>query len=64
MRHLKSRHGETKDLPLLFDRSHQSFTVETGTAIHTKPDTGKMRSALSSLWNRTAPAADDTGGAE
>lgn len=64
LRHLKSRHGETKDLPLLFDRAHQSFTVETSTATHAKPDTGKMRSVLASLWDRTAPAADDTGGVE
>ncbi|MCH8851347.1 MAG: DNA helicase [Planctomycetes bacterium] len=64
LRHLKSRHGETKDLPLLFDRAHQSFTVETSTATHAKSDTGKMRSVLASLWDHTAPAADDAGGVE
>jgi len=64
LRHLKSRHGEAKDLPLLFDRAHQSFTVETSIATHAKPDTGKMRSVLVSLWDHTTPAADDTGGVE
>ncbi len=64
LRHLKSRHGETKDLPLLFDRRHQSFTVESNTATLAIADAGKLRSVLASLWDYTAPAADDTGGVE
>src|SRR5207302_3737634 len=26
LKHLKSRHGETRDIPLMFDRPHQRFT--------------------------------------
>ncbi len=57
LRHLKSRHGEQRDIALTFDEARQGFTPTGSTA--TKPD-GKLQKALASLWQRTAPAADDT----
>ncbi len=59
LRHLKARHGETRDLSLAFDRAHQSFTADPLVRTTTKPDPGKLKSALASLWTRTAPAPDD-----
>lgn len=59
LRHLKARHGETRDLSLAFDRAHQSFTPEPVARTTGKPDAGKLKSALAGLWTRTAPAPDD-----
>jgi replicative DNA helicase len=61
LRHFKSRHGEVKDLPLTFNRRLQRLTP-AGADRATRPDGGKMRSALAALWNRTAPAGEDEGG--
>jgi replicative DNA helicase len=62
LRHLKSRHGDTQDLPLAFDRRLQRFgPTEDGQASHST--NGKLRSTLSSLWARTAPAPDTEGSA-
>lgn len=58
LRHLKSRHGEARDLALTFDRKLQRFTP-AATDQGPRPDSGRMRSALAALWNRTAPARDD-----
>jgi replicative DNA helicase len=60
LRHLKSRHGEAKDIALTFDRRHQRFTP-AGADLAPKPDAGKVKSALAALWARTTPA-DDEGG--
>jgi replicative DNA helicase len=64
LRHLKARHGEPKDLRLVFDRRLLRFT-DAPTAREWKPDAKvdkrKMRSALSALWGRTKPAADEEG---
>ncbi len=57
--HLKSRHGEQRNIIMDFDRSHQSFTVEAdSTAKADGGDKGKLASAVATLWNKTAAAAD------
>lgn len=61
LRHLKSRHGECRDLELAFHRKHQRFTP-AGSDPGPRPDAGKVQSALAALWARTAPAADDERG--
>jgi replicative DNA helicase len=60
LRHLKSRHGEAKDIGLTFDRRLQRFTPAGGDQ-GPRPDAAKVKSALAALWARTAPA-DDEGG--
>jgi replicative DNA helicase len=61
LRHLKSRHGECRDMALTFHRRHQRFTP-AGSGPAPRPDTGRLQSALAALWARTAPAADDERG--
>ena len=58
LRHLKSRHGQQRDIPLTFDKARQSFTPFDSTTATPKPD-GKLQGALRLLWDRTA--ADDDG---
>ena len=57
LRHLKSRHGEARDVALAFDRKRQRFTP----AVEPTPkgDDPAKRSVLAALWNRTAPARGD-----
>ncbi len=57
LRHLKSRHGEPRDIDLDFDGKLQRFTSRSEPA-----DTGKLQAALAALWKQTAPASDDEGG--
>jgi replicative DNA helicase len=57
LRHLKSRHGECRDLPLAFHRAQQRFGSAGGNP-GPRPDASRLRSALTSLWARTAPAPD------
>lgn len=59
LRHLKARHTEPKDISLRFERTLQRF--ETISRRNTKMP-GKLKTALSELWNRTEPAADDDDG--
>jgi replicative DNA helicase len=61
LRHLKSRHGEARDLALTFHRKHQRFTP-AGSDPAPRPDAGKLQSALAALWGKTAPAAEGEGG--
>jgi replicative DNA helicase len=61
LRHLKSRHGECRDIELTFHRRHQRFTPAGGEG-GPRPDPAKVEAALAALWARTAPAADDEGG--
>ncbi len=64
LRHLKSRHGECRDMALTFDRKHQRFKP-IGEEQGACPDKGKRSSDLASLWRRTSPGAeDDEGGDE
>jgi replicative DNA helicase len=62
LRHLKSRHGECRDLTLQFDRRLQRFTAAGATRPADRRDKGKVRSALAAAWARTAPAGDDVEG--
>jgi hypothetical protein len=61
LKHLKSRHGEARDIALTFDRKHQRFTpaepTESGKPGR-KADNGKLQSALRALWEGTRPAQD------
>jgi replicative DNA helicase len=61
LRHLKSRHGECRDIELTFYRRHQHFTT-AGSNQGPRPDPGKLQSALTALWARTAPAPDNERG--
>ncbi len=61
LRHLKSRHGECRDIELTFHRKHQRFTPAGGDQ-GPRPDAGKAKSALAALWARTSPAGDTEGG--
>jgi replicative DNA helicase len=61
LKHLKSRHGEARDIELHFDRKRQRFTPAGG-AGEGRADRGKLQAALAALWERTAPAADDEEG--
>jgi replicative DNA helicase len=60
LRHLKSRHGEARDIPLTFDRQRQRFAPASGS--ETPGDAATRRSALGELWRRAATAGDDEGG--
>ncbi len=64
LRHLKARHTEAKDVALRFERRLQRFTPMTSTVATPEPDRRKVKSALASLWARTAPAADGSEGDE
>jgi replicative DNA helicase len=59
LRHLKSRHGETRDIRLSFDRPHQRFTVKPAPRPKPPKPDGKLTIAIAALWNRTPPARDD-----
>jgi replicative DNA helicase len=58
LRHLKSRHGEARDVELTFYRRLQRFTP-AGIALGGHPSPGKVRSELAALWAKTAPAGND-----
>ncbi|MCB9852651.1 MAG: AAA family ATPase [Phycisphaerales bacterium] len=70
LRHLKSRHGECRDIGLQFDKSLQRFEPYTAkpTKLGAQKKAGTFarkrvaRSALAALWNRTDAAADDDEG--
>jgi replicative DNA helicase len=61
LRHLKSRHGECRDIELTFHRRHQRFTP-AGADPGPQPDPRKIKSALAALWARTPAAAGGEGG--
>src|SRR5690606_37206953 len=50
LKHLKSRHGECRDVLLRFDRKRQSFTPETSEHAVPPAYKGKVRSALAAAW--------------
>lgn len=62
LRHLKSRHGEAKDLTLTFDRRHQRFTP-WGVS-EAEAEAANLDQQLRALWDNTAPAAEDEGANE
>ena len=59
LKHLKSRHGETRDIALTFDRKHQRFTPAEPAEPAARADRGKLQAALRALWEKTQPAQDD-----
>jgi replicative DNA helicase len=61
LKHLKSRHGETRDIALTFDRKHQRFTPAEPAEPPMRADGGKLQNALRALWDSTRPAQDDEG---
>lgn len=62
LRHLKSRHGSTQDLPLHFDKARQSFAPVD--SIAAPPPDGKLTARLRSLWDAAGTADDDQGAAD
>lgn len=60
LRHLKSRHGETRDIALSFNRSLQRFA--SASTPNAKMDQRKCQKALADLWKRTPAAAESEGG--
>ena len=59
LKHLKSRHGETRDIASTFDRKRQRFTPAPPAEPAKQAEQGKLQSALRALWDRTSPAHDD-----
>jgi replicative DNA helicase len=59
LKHLKSRHGEARDIALSFDRKHQRFTSAEPADPPKQGDDGKLQAALRALWNASRPAHDD-----
>jgi replicative DNA helicase len=57
LKHLKSRHGECRDVTMRFDKGVQSMTPLSADApAHTRP---KISAALAAAWNASAPAKGD-----
>jgi replicative DNA helicase len=59
LRHLKSRHGETRDMPLTFDRPHQRFTPAEPGGKPAPGDKGRLQATLRQAWARATPADED-----
>jgi len=59
LKHLKSRHGETKDINLTFDRRHQRFSSAGPTEPSKQADSDKLRATLRDQWDSTSAAPDD-----
>jgi hypothetical protein len=59
LKHLKSRHGETRDIALSFDRKRQRFTPAPAAEPTKRSEKGKLQAALRALWDKTQPAHDD-----
>jgi replicative DNA helicase len=59
LKHLKSRHGEAKDIALTFDRKRQRFMAADPVAPKPRTDKGKLQATLKAMWDSTRPAQDD-----
>ena len=59
LKDLKSKHGETKDVALTFDRKHQRFTPADPVEPPARADRGKLQTRLRALRAKTQPAQDD-----
>jgi replicative DNA helicase len=59
LKHLKSRHGEPKDIVLRFDGNRQRFTTAAPVETKTRADNGKLQATLRARWNNARPAQDD-----
>jgi replicative DNA helicase len=62
LKHLKSRHGETRDIPLVFDGAHQRFTPADPGEPRGRADGGKLLAGLRAMCDRAEPALDDDDG--
>jgi replicative DNA helicase len=58
LKHLKSRHGETKDIALTFNRKRQRFTSAEPAGPAPRADKRKFQAALRAMWDKAAPAHD------
>lgn len=58
LKHLKSRHGECRDMLLDFDRPRQRFTA-TDRPQQSPEERAGVRSKLADLWDKAKPAGDD-----
>jgi replicative DNA helicase len=63
LRHLKSRHGESRNIQLTFHRRYQRFTPD-GMDLGPPSNAKGVQSELAALWARTSPAANDEAGDE
>jgi replicative DNA helicase len=63
LKHLKSRHGEARDIALTFDKPHQRFTPVEPSEPPSRADAGKFQTALKALWEKNGPAHEDEGDA-
>ncbi len=64
LKHLKSRYAECRTLMLEFDRHQQHFscigTAGDAAATATSPSGNDHNAALAALWDRTAPASEES----
>ena len=61
LRHLKSRHGETRDIALDFDRQAPAVHAGRARRADARPTPASSRRPCGPLWNKTPPARDDDG---
>jgi replicative DNA helicase len=61
LKHLKSRHGEARDIALEFDRGHQRFGPVKPAGPPAK-DAGKLRATLLAAWNGNEAGGEGTDG--
>jgi replicative DNA helicase len=59
LKHLKSPHGETRDIALSFDSKRQRFTPAPPVEPAKQSEKGKLHAALRALWAKTEPAQED-----
>lgn len=59
LKHLKSRHGETKDISLTFDRKHQRFSSLERAKPGARVESDTLHAALRDQWDSTPTARDD-----
>jgi replicative DNA helicase len=58
LKHLKSRHGETRDIALAIDLNRQRFTPAPPAEPPKQTEKGKLQAALRALWDKTQPAQE------
>jgi replicative DNA helicase len=63
LKYLKSRHGEAKDIALIFDKPRQRFTPADPTEPPKRADAGKLQTALRVLWESTGTSHEGEGDA-
>jgi replicative DNA helicase len=63
LRHLKSRHGQCRDIDLTFHRAFQRFTP-AGNQQGPRPDAGNVESKLAAVWATTSPTEPSEGEAD